>query len=158
MDALILLRHGKAVRDHEAPDDKSRGLTDRGRRQAAEAGAAIANAGLAPDRILVSSAARTRETYAALSSSFAASPAFLDQLYLATGKTIWNEAARSGGRVVLVIGHNPGLHDLGVKLADRAHDHSAAAVALRSNFPTSAFATFSPPDRATLISFWTPTR
>ncbi|MES1201600.1 MAG: histidine phosphatase family protein [Pseudomonadota bacterium] len=163
MDLLILLRHGKAVREHEAADDKSRGLTERGRRQAAEAGAAIAKAGLAPDRILVSGAQRTRQTYAALSSLFTATPTFLNALYMARAETVWDEAVRTGGRTVLVIGHNPGLHELAADLAGQSNDHSAQALAVRDGFPTSAYAAFSiaGPRRGAagprLLSAWTPT-
>ncbi|HWA23239.1 MAG TPA: histidine phosphatase family protein [Caulobacterales bacterium] len=162
MDVLILLRHGKAVREHEAEDDKSRGLTDRGRRQAAEAGAALAKAGLAPDRILVSGALRTRQTYAALASCFTAAPTFLDALYMARAETVWDEAVRAGGKAVLVIGHNPGLHDLAADLAGQSNDHSAQALGLRDRFPTSAYAAFSiaGPRRTAaaprLLSAWAP--
>lgn len=162
MDVLILLRHGKAVREHEAADDKSRGLTERGRRQAAEAGAALAKAGLAPDRILVSGALRTRQTYAALASVFTATPTFLDALYMGRAETVWDEAIRTGGKTVLVIGHNPGLHELAADLAGQSNDHSAPALGLRDRFPTSAYAAFSiaGPRRAAagprLLSAWAP--
>ncbi len=161
MDVLILLRHGKAVR--EAADDKSRGLTDRGRRQAGEAGAALAAAGLAPDRILVSGAARTRQTYAALESSIGAPPTFRDSLYLASAQQVWDEATRSGGKVVLVIGHNPGLHELAADLAAQSHDRTTAARGLHDHFPTSAYAAFSVAGarmsaaEPTFIAAWKPT-
>ena len=162
MNVLILMRHGKAVRDSEAPDDKSRDLTNRGRRQAAEAGIALKAAGINPDRILVSGAARTRQTYAALSGQFDAAPTFLDDLYMASAETVWNEAIRTGGEVVLVIGHNPGLQALAASLGAQSHDQSAAAKALRQHLPTSAYAAFSIAgtrfDAAgpRLISVWSP--
>jgi phosphohistidine phosphatase len=161
MDVLILLRHGKAER--EAADDKSRDLTDRGRRQAAEAGAAIAAEGLEPDRILVSGAARTRQTFAALQSSFGTPATFLDSLYMAPAQQIWNEAIRSGGKIVLVIGHNPGLQDLAADLARQSNDRTSAALSLCDHFPTSAFAAFSASGarmdgaEPTFISAWKPT-
>lgn len=162
MDVLILMRHGKAVREHEAADDKSRGLTDRGRRQAAEAGAALAKAQLQPDRILVSGATRTRQTYAALANVFQTAPTFLDTLYMAGVETVWAEAVRTGGQTVLVIGHNPSMHALAADLAAQSGDRSAPALALRDRFPTSAYAAFSIAgvrrDAASpkLISAWTP--
>lgn len=143
MDVLILMRHGKAAPPDEAPDDKSRGLTERGRRQAAEAGEAIARTGLVPDRILVSGATRTRQTYASLQPSFAAAPTFLDTLYMATAAEIWDEAIESGGAVVLVVGHNPGMHELAAGLADQTGDLSGQSQSLRERFPTSAVAAFS---------------
>ena len=57
MRTLILFRHAKAVRAHEAESDEARGLTGRGRREAALAGAAMEDAGLKPTLALVSTAA-----------------------------------------------------------------------------------------------------
>ena len=62
MRTLILLRHAKAVRAHEADSDEARALTPRGRRDAAAAGAAMAEGALKPALALVSTAQRTRET------------------------------------------------------------------------------------------------
>ncbi len=162
MNMLILMRHGKAVRENEAPDDKSRNLTDRGRRQAAEAGAALKAAGINPDRILVSGAARTRQTYAALAGQFDAAATFLDDLYMASAETVWTEAIRTGGEAVLVIGHNPGLQVLAASLGIQSHDQSVAAKALQQHLPTSAYAAFSVAGTRSdaagprLISVWAP--
>src|SRR5262245_54911270 len=112
MEVLILLRHGKAVGHDEADSDRARGLTARGKREAAQAGRTIAEAGLCPDKILVSTALRTRETFEALAPSVNVAPTFIDDLYMADDTAIWAHAARAGGKTVLVIGHNPGLHDL----------------------------------------------
>jgi phosphohistidine phosphatase len=162
MDVVILMRHGKAVRDHEAPSDRERGLTARGRNDAKAAGAMLRESGLAPDRILVSSAERTRQTYAALGLSIAPAATFEDDLYMASADAIWNAAERSGGSTVLVIGHNPGLHELAADLAEQTHERSAATKSLRQHLPTSAFAVFSIAGsrrRAAgprLLAIWTP--
>ncbi|MGE3303274.1 MAG: histidine phosphatase family protein [Hyphomonadaceae bacterium] len=144
MDALILLRHGKAVREHEAESDAARGLSERGWREAAKAGEEIAAAGLEADVVLVSTAQRTRETYAALAETIAMPKArFSPGLYMASAERIWNEAAASGGACVLVIGHNPGLQILAAELAAQARDRSRAGRDLADHLPTSAFAAFS---------------
>jgi phosphohistidine phosphatase len=143
MEVLILLRHGKAVGHDEAESDRARGLTARGKREAAEAGRQIAEGGFAPDKILVSPAARTRETYEALAPCFDAKPTFVDDLYMATDATIWSCAAHSGGNVVLVIGHNPGLHELAADLVTQAKDNSKRARQIVGHVPTSGFAAFS---------------
>ena len=143
MEVLILMRHGKAVRPDEAPSDKARGLTERGQRDAKEAGEKLAAAGLKPDRILVSTAVRTRETYSALAKSFSAKPDFVEALYMADAKHIWDEAERSGGDVVMVIGHNPGMHDLAADMLAQAHDRSALGKTISAHMPTAAFAAFS---------------
>ena len=160
MDVLILMRHGKAVRDHEAPSDRARGLTARGAREAMLAGAQMVEAGLKPDRILVSAAERTRQTYDALAPAFRCAPEFLEPLYMASAKTIWRSAVESGGEVVLVIGHNPGTHELAIDLLTQMEKKSPAAGAILANFPTSAFAAFAltggARDVVRLITSWSP--
>jgi phosphohistidine phosphatase len=163
METLILLRHGKAVRDNEAPDDRSRNLTARGRADAAAAGEALARDGLRPDRVLVSPAARTRETF------LAAAPALgrphvriVEDLYMADAETIWRCAAAAGGSRILVVGHNPGLHELCSRLLDEARDRSALALRLRDRFTTATFAAFALTSPVlggagpTLIAGWSP--
>lgn len=143
MHTLILLRHGKAVREHEAPSDRARTLTGRGRKEAEEAGAALIAAGLRPDFALVSAAQRTRETaHHALQSISPLEARVDDALYLAPAETIWAEAVASGGGSVLVIGHNPGLQELVQMLVAEAHDNSRAARLAAEHFPTSAWAAF----------------
>jgi phosphohistidine phosphatase len=106
------------------------------------AGAEIVRAGLKPDRILVSPAQRTRETYAALAAGFKVTPDYVEALYMATAKDIWDAVNASGGHVALVIGHNPGLHELASTLAERSGDKSSAAKAIRMHLPTAAFGVF----------------
>lgn len=143
MDVLILMRHGKAVRDDEALSDRERGLTPRGRKDARTAGERLAEAGLAPSRILVSGARRTRETHEALAERLPAPAEFIDTLYMASAKTIWNAAMAGGDGVVMVIGHNPGLQELAASLVEQSHEHSPAACAILNSLPTAAFAAFS---------------
>lgn len=144
MKTLILLRHAKAVREHEAPSDRARRLTGRGRRDAAAAGQALKDAGLMPDFALVSAAQRTRETAFLALEQFAPLDARVDEmLYLSEPDTLWNAARDCGGETVLVIAHNPGLHALVAMLVAQAHDNSRTARALVANFPTAAFAAFS---------------
>src|SRR5262245_19513006 len=112
MRTLILLRHAKAVRAHEAPDDKSRALTGRGRREAAEAGVAMAAAGLAPILALISTATRTRETAAFGLHDFRLEQRFEDALYHAAPEGIWDAFAASDAESVVVVGHNPGIGEL----------------------------------------------
>lgn len=143
MHTLILLRHGKAVREHEAPSDRARGLTGRGRKEATDAGAALLAAGLRPDFALVSSAQRTRESaQLALRSLPPLEARVAERLYLAAPEAIWAEAVASGGASVLVIGHNPGLQELVQMLVAEAHDNSRAARLAAEHFPTSAWAAF----------------
>lgn len=148
MEHLILLRHAKAVRPHEAPHDRARGLTGRGRREAREAGEAIAALGVEPAITLVSPAQRTRETWAIASAALPWKPRTVetDALYDASAETIWREAQEAalteGASGVIVVGHNPGLHDLAALLLRQAADRSRPAQSLSEHLPTSGFAAF----------------
>jgi phosphohistidine phosphatase len=143
MRSLILLRHGKAVREHEAPNDRARSLTDRGRREATEAGTQIAAARLAPELALISSAARTRETAAcALAILGAVESRLEDGLYMATPEQVFAAFAATTQGAVLIVGHNPGLSDLVAMLIDQDNDGSRLARDLREGLSTASFAAF----------------
>jgi phosphohistidine phosphatase len=147
MRTLVLLRHSKAVRPHEADTDRVRGLTERGRREAAEAGEAIAKLGIAPKIGLVSPSRRTRETWDIASAAMPWRPrtVILDALYSAGPETIWEEAIEAdpdGAEGVIVVGHNPGLAELASLLVRESHTRSKAARSLMEHLATSGFAAF----------------
>ncbi|MBL8551564.1 MAG: histidine phosphatase family protein [Hyphomonadaceae bacterium] len=144
MQHLILLRHSKAVRHHEAPDDLSRGLTARGRREAGEAGAAIAALGLTPSAGLISPSLRTRETWKLASAAMPWQPKAIvsEGLYSAGPEDIWDLAEATGAEGVIVVGHNPGLGELVAHLIQQSHARSKGALALMEHLPTSGFAAF----------------
>ncbi len=142
MRTLILLRHAKAVRAHEADSDEARGLTGRGRRDAAAAGAAMAEAGLKPVLALISTAERTRETGEHSLAVFAPDMRFEDALYHAAPESIWDAFTASDAESIVIVGHNPGIGDLVSMLVHQAHDGSKLARDLSGHFPTSAFAAF----------------
>ena len=142
MRTLILLRHAKAVRAHEAPDDKSRALTGRGRREAAQAGSAMEGAGLNPGLALVSTSARTRETAEQALTNFKLETRFEDALYHAAPEGIWDAFESSEAESVVIVGHNPGIGELVSMLVHQAHDGSKLARDLGGHLPTAAFAAF----------------
>ncbi len=142
MRTLILLRHAKAVRAHEAPSDEERVLTGRGRRDAEAAGEAISAAGLAPVLALVSSAQRTRETAEHALKDFGLAVEHDEALYLASPEGIWDAFVASDAASVIVVGHNPGIGELAALLVREAHDGSKLARAVASDFPTAAWAAF----------------
>ena len=164
MRTLILFRHAKAVRAHEADSDEARGLTGRGRREAALAGAAMEDAGLKPTLALVSSSERTRETAEHGLQNFALETRFEDALYHAAPEGIWDAFSASDADSVVIVGHNPGLGELVSTLVHQAHDGSKLAREFSGHFPTSAFAAFEIRDdllRAAgprLIAAWKPER
>lgn len=142
MRTLILLRHAKAVRPHEAPSDKARGLTGRGKREAAEAGAAMAEAGLKPTLALVSTSQRTRETAEHAFATLKLETQFEDALYHAEPESLWDAFTASEAESVVIVGHNPGIGELVSTLVHQAHDGSRLARDLAGHFPTAAFAAF----------------
>lgn len=142
MRTLILFRHAKAVRAHEAPSDEARGLTGRGRRDAAAAGAAMEDAGLKPKLALISSAIRTRETAEYGLQNFALESRFEDALYHAAPEGLWDAFSASEAESVVIVGHNPGIGELVSALVHQAHDGSKLARDLSGHFPTAAFAAF----------------
>lgn len=145
MRQLLLLRHAKSSWDDPRLADHARPLNTRGRRAAAAMAGAMAELGLAPDVVLVSSARRTLQTLEALQLDGPRIVEPMDDLYLAPWPRLLDvlrgmpETARS----VLLIGHNPGLHDLALALAGpAAMAASAAARRLAPAYPTAALAEF----------------
>jgi phosphohistidine phosphatase len=112
---LMLLRHAKAEKGSPGMGDRERALNPRGRKDAARIGAYLARHGLVPDRAIVSSARRTRETWEGLAKAFSAPlpAAHDDRLYNAGTELILDVIREAGrpARTLLVIGHNPGLHE-----------------------------------------------
>lgn len=142
MRELILMRHAKAVRIHEAPSDEARGLTGRGRRDAEAAGAAMEDADLKPQLALVSTAQRTRETAEQGLRNFALELRFEAALYHAAPEGIWDTFIASEADRVIVVGHNPGIGELASMLVHQSHDGSKLAREFSAHFPTAAFAAF----------------
>jgi len=143
MDHLILLRHAKAEPEAGYAADRDRPLTPRGREAAREAGRRIAGLSAKPTVALVSSARRTRETWEEAAAALPGVEArFVDSLYMASPETIWREASASNSACCLIIGHNPGLHELAYMLVAQSFEQSPAARQIRERFPTAGFAAF----------------
>jgi phosphohistidine phosphatase SixA len=62
---------------------------------------------------------------------------------MADAETIWAEAQRAKADTVLIVGHNPGLHDLAARLIEQARDRSALARGVSETMPPAAWAAFS---------------
>jgi len=145
MDRLILFRHGKAEAESASGEDFDRKLAPRGERESAQTGATLADLGLKPDVVLVSPAARTRGTWAAAEPHFPdARASFDDGLYHADSLAVRQAAERAGrsARTVMVVGHNPGLQELAVRLLQEGHAPASLVHRAQRNFPTAAAAVF----------------
>jgi phosphohistidine phosphatase len=105
-------------------------------------GAYLAAEGLLPDMVLCSSATRTRETLACLGGVL---PTILsEKLYLASAGDMLAQLQQCDDAVrhVMIIGHNPGTHELVVRLmGDAKHESDIKRLALK--FPTCALAQLS---------------
>jgi len=147
MRQLLLLRHAKSSWDERDTPDHERPLNRRGTLAAAAMRAAMVGLNLAPDLVLVSTARRTVQTFEAMA-PWAESPLvdMLESLYLAPAPTILKLIQEVGPttRALLVVGHNPGLHDLAMTLVGA---HAAAfdnpdIRRLAEGFPSGALAEF----------------
>ncbi len=147
MRQLLLLRHAKSSWDDPGLPDHARPLNARGRRSAVAMAEAMRELGLSPDIVLVSSARRTLQTLEALTPfEDGALIEPMDALYLAPWTQLLAELQRAPetARSLLLIGHNPGLHDLAMALADPASlaRRGAEAKRLAEGYPTGALAEF----------------
>jgi phosphohistidine phosphatase len=141
---LLLMRHAKSSWDDPRLSDHARPLNPRGRAAAAAMRQMMHEAGLAPDLVLVSSSRRTLQTLEALEpwddtplvepmdALYLADPAQLLQVLHGVAETV---------RSVLVLGHNPGLHDLALMIAGPADGPHRQK--LEAGFPSGALAEFS---------------
>ena len=139
---VLILRHAKAAREDPDLADFDRPLTKRGRREAPAMGAWMSDHGLRPDLVLCSEAKRARETCAAVTGALAGGAPTLHErgLYMASASALLHRLRRIGDSVscVLLVGHNPGLHELAAALASA--DKSSELNRLRIKFPTCALA------------------
>ena len=138
MARITLFRHAKAEDPITGKDDYSRTLALRGRRNADRMGRFILENNLVPDLVIVSGAARTRETFDRASAHWpTTSTIFTDSIYEASATTILTAIEAHGGdhQNVMVIGHNPGVAILLLHLVDTSSTHTDL-----SHFPTSCVA------------------
>ena len=145
MQRLILLRHAKAERTAPSGDDFDRALSERGKRDARLMGQVLAGRGLKPDAAWVSPAQRTRETWAEAETAFGSVAArFENDLYHATANQMRQliEVDEGADGTVIVVGHNPGLHQLAVDLLVEGAASASEIARMRSRFPTSTAAVF----------------
>jgi phosphohistidine phosphatase len=146
MRRLMLLRHAKTETDAPSGRDRDRRLDDRGRSDAAEIGGWIAAHPPFPDAVLVSSATRTQQTWdIAWTAMKDVVPQphveLLPELYGADPLQILaavRSASTADAQRLMVVGHNPGMHELALALAGSGD--AACGKALAANLPTSGLA------------------
>lgn len=156
---LLVLRHAKAVHE-EGLRDEDRPLTGRGRRDAAAAGEWLRQAGLVPQRVLCSPARRTRETWEQASAGFAAPAGAIEvdfdrRLYGAGAGGLLSIIREVPASVspLLLVGHNPAVHQLVSDLTGECDSFPTAALAV-IGLPGSWLDTA--PGAGTLARYWSP--
>jgi phosphohistidine phosphatase len=117
MRTLVLLRH--ATTEPQSTDDHTRRLTPEGRADAAEVRRWLTEQGIAPGRVLVSTAARARETWE-LAAVGDAEPEHDARVYEASPEVLRDLVAETAPDVqtVVVVGHNPAVERLAWELDD----------------------------------------
>lgn len=150
MRQLLLLRHAKSSWDDRDLSDHARPLNPRGKQAATAIRRAMSDLGLAPDLVLVSTARRTQETLEALE-PWDETPLVepMDSLYLAPAGTLLTavQEVKETVRSVLVVGHNPGMHEFAMMLVG-AHAMTMGNAEMRrlaEGYPSGALAEFTVP-------------
>jgi phosphohistidine phosphatase len=140
MRRLLLMRHAKAAKQGPTGRDRDRPLEPRGRSDAELIGAYLQRHALVPDLALVSTALRARETWDHVSAGWPRiAVEHRDDLYNADPGDLLaavRAAAAQDPQRILVLAHNPGLHEFALALTPGAHTPAAAALA--DHFPTGA--------------------
>jgi phosphohistidine phosphatase len=145
MLTLLLLRHAKSDWDDAKLTDFDRPLSKRGRRDAPRMGTFMADHAPPINHVLCSGAVRTLETWALAASQLNSPPErqILRELYLAEPEALLAciQHAPTTCKTLLVVGHNPGLHELAMSLCG-AKSAATLSKALTRKFPTAALAVF----------------
>jgi phosphohistidine phosphatase len=148
MRRLMLLRHAKTENDAPSGRDQDRRLDKRGQSDAAEIGGWIGRHPPFPDSVLVSPAVRAHQTWdivreAMKDLSREPQVELLPELYGADPSQLLQAiraASATDPRRLMVVGHNPGMHELALALAGSGDDTGRKA--LTDNLPTSGLAVF----------------
>jgi phosphohistidine phosphatase len=146
MRRLMLLRHAKTETEAPSGRDQDRRLDNRGRSDASEIGGWIAAHPPFPDLVLVSPAVRAHQTWDIAWEAMKGrvrQPAIelLPGLYGAEPAQLLHAirmASSTDPKRLMLVGHNPGMHELALMLAGSGD--KSAKKALDDNLPTSGLA------------------
>lgn len=145
MQRLILMRHAEAQRAANSGNDRDRALSVRGKADAGAMGRTLASKGLRPDLALVSTAVRTRQTWDLAHEAFGdVDVRELDALYNADARTLRRavEAVDDEAGCLLLLAHNPGVHELAIEYLIESAGSPAVLDRLSGGFPPGAAAVF----------------
>ena len=145
---LMLLRHAKTETDAPSGRDRDRRLDDRGLKDAAEMGGWIGRHPPFADCVFVSPAQRARQTWdiawAAMKGLVPPPQVELVPELYGAGATELLHTVRAASvtdpKRLMLVGHNPGMHELALGLAGSGD--AALRKALVDNLPTAGLAVF----------------
>ena len=148
MRRLMLLRHAKTENDAPSGRDQDRRLDNRGHRDATEIGGWIGRHPPFPDLVLVSHAVRAHQTWEIAweaMKELVPEPQveLMPELYGADVSQLLEtvrDASSADPKRLMIVGHNPGMHELALALAGSGDP--AGRKALTDNLPTSGLAVF----------------
>jgi len=141
---LYILRHAKSDWGDSSLPDFDRPLNSRGWKAAKAMGQELRERDLAPDLVLVSPAARTKETLARAEEGFGEPFTVTEtrSIYLAETETLIDlvRGAPAEARRLMIVGHNPGMHEVVLALTEGPRELRDEVA---SKFPTAALAEIS---------------
>jgi phosphohistidine phosphatase len=148
MRRLMLLRHAKTENDAPSGRDQDRRLDPRGHRDAAEIGGWIGTHPPFLDHVMVSPAVRAVQTWDIAWEAMkehAPKPQIelVPELYGADAAQLLlniRMASATDPKRLMLVGHNPGMHELALALIGSAD--AASRQAVLDNLPTSGLAVF----------------
>lgn len=164
MRRLYLLRHAKSSWELAGELDWERSLLPRGIDDSKAIAQLMISNAIEPYYVICSSARRTKQTLATIREAIPESARIViaDEAYQASTDDLLEliRSAPTGAEQVMLIGHNPSIHDLAVDLAS----DGPALEQTAGKFPTAALAELElecqwrelATDRATLVGFTRP--
>jgi phosphohistidine phosphatase len=142
MRRLYLLRHAKSSWELAGQLDYERGLTERGADDLVLISQLIRDHEIAPDFIFCSGARRARDTLKGVAKAMPsdAQVEYTDAIYQASARDLLMvlRGVPAKYNSVLLVGHNPAIHNLSVEIARESEE----LVRLAAKFPTAALAEF----------------
>ena len=145
MKTLLVLRHAKAKLNSPSGSDFDRPLTGRGHRDSAAIGRQLLAGNRRVSALFASPAVRVVETVAGVveGARLTIAPVWDRRLYNASFETLIACIGEISDAIdaALIVGHNPGLHQLVLDLAEG--DHAGLGGQINFSFPTATLADLS---------------
>lgn len=144
MKTLYLLRHAKSMGSSPSGEDHDRPLAPRGEKAARAVGEHLAGRNARIDLVLCSTARRAVDTMALVLESITP-PQVVEKdrgLYLSGPAKLLERlrGAPDDADAVMLVAHNPDLHELAARLCGEASEHDEAA--LSQDYPAGALSVF----------------